>query len=30
VAWFIVADLVTLAILVAFPVISLFLPSLMN
>jgi tripartite ATP-independent transporter DctM subunit len=30
VSWFIAADLVTLSILVAFPVISLFLPSLMN
>jgi C4-dicarboxylate transporter DctM subunit len=30
VGWFIVADLVTLAILVAFPQISLYLPSLMN
>jgi tripartite ATP-independent transporter DctM subunit len=30
VSWFIAADLVTLSILFAFPVISLFLPSLMN
>jgi len=30
VAWFILADLITLAILIAFPIISLYLPGLMD
>ncbi|MDI1345524.1 MAG: TRAP transporter large permease subunit, partial [Pseudolabrys sp.] len=30
VMWFIVTDIVTLAILIAFPQISLFLPRIMN
>jgi TRAP-type C4-dicarboxylate transport system permease large subunit len=30
VSWFIVADLITLSLLIAFPIISLYLPGLMD